>query len=51
MYESKKDSNEALKSLNVKMQLLQTFMDKGYSVYYINKENLIGSISKSTLFY
>ena len=27
------------------------FMDKGYSIYKIDKENLIDSISKSTLYY
>ena len=30
---------------------LKTFMDKGYSIYKIDKENLIDSISKSTLYY
>ena len=26
-------------------------MDKGYSIYKIDKENLIDSVSKSTLYY
>ena len=29
----------------------KTFIDKGYSIYKIDKENLIDSISKSTWYY
>ena len=43
--------NESLNSLNAQQQLLKKFMDKGYSIYKIDKENLIDSISKSTLYY
>ena len=46
-----KESNESLNSLNEQQQLLKTFMDKGNSIYKINKENLIDSILKSTLYY
>ena len=49
--EAKRESNESLNSLNAQQQLLKTFMDKGYSIYKIDKENLIDSISKSTLYY
>ena len=44
--EAKRKSNEFLNSLNAQQQLLKTFMDKGYSIYQIDKENLIDSISK-----
>ena len=49
--EAKRESNKSLNSLNAQQQLLKTFMDKGYSIYKIDKENLIDSISKSTLYY
>ena len=49
--EAKRESNEYLNSLNAQQQLLKTFMDKGYSIYKIDKENLIDSVSKSTLYY
>ena len=49
--EAKRESNESLNFLNAQQQLLKTFMDKGYSIYKIDKENLIDSISKSTLYY
>ena len=49
--EAKRESNESLNSLNAHQQLLKTFMDKGYSIYKIDKENLIDSVSKSTLYY
>ena len=49
--EAKRESNESLNSLNTHQQLLKTFMDKGYSIYKIDKENLIDSVSKSTLYY
>ena len=49
--EAKKESNESLNSLNAQQQLLKTFMDKGYYIYKIDEENLIDSISKSTLYY
>ena len=49
--EAKRKSNESLNSLNTHQQPLKTFIDKGYSIYKIDKENLIDSISKSTLYY
>ena len=49
--EAKRESNESLDSLNAQQQLLKTIIDKGYSYYKIDKENLIDSISKSTLYY
>ena len=49
--EAKSESNESLNSLNALKQLLKTFINKGYSIYKIDKENLIDSISKSTLYY
>ena len=49
--ETKRESNESFNSLNTQQQLLKTFMNKGYSIYKIDKENLIDSISKSILYY
>ena len=49
--EAQRESNESLNFLNAQQQLLKTFMDKGYSIYKIDKENLIDSVSKSTLYY
>ena len=49
--EAKRELNESLNSLNAQQQLLKTFMDKGNSIYKIDKGNLIDSISKSTLYY
>ena len=49
--EVKRESNKSLNSLNAQQQLLKKFMDKGYSIYKIDKENLIDSVSKSTLYY
>ena len=40
-----------LNPLNTKQQLLIKFMDKEYSIYHINKENLINSVLNSTLYY
>ena len=47
--------NEDLKyntsdQLTTKQQLLKTFIDKGYSIYKIDQENLIDSGSKSNLY-
>ena len=36
--------------LTTKQQLLKTFIDKGYSIYKIDKEKLIDSASKSNLY-
>ena len=37
--------------LTTKQQLLKTFIDKGYSIYKIDKEKLIDSASKSNLYF
>ena len=37
--------------LITKQQLLKTFIDKGYSIYKINKEKLIDSCSNSNLYF
>ena len=37
--------------LTTKQQLLKTFIDKGYSIYKINKEKLINSALKSNLYF
>ena len=37
--------------LTTKQQLLKTFIDKGYSIYKIDKEKLIDSASNSNLYF
>ena len=37
--------------LTTKQQLLKIFIDKGYSIYKIDKEKLIDSASKSNLYF
>ena len=37
--------------LTTKQQWLKTFIDKGYSIYKIDKEKLINSASKSNLYF
>ena len=37
--------------LNAKQQFLKTLIERGYSTYQINKDNLINLASKSTLYY
>ena len=40
-----------VKFLKFKGATPETYMNKGYSIYLINKKNLIDSVSKSTLYY
>ena len=41
--ETQKESNEALNFKNAKQQLLKMSIDKSYSIYQMNKNNLIDS--------